>query len=88
MGKEQSILVKNYSIAPELLEYKLYQVFKPLNTPDQVAVFNDVIQDIGFIVGGNIGRLAKDVAGLIIQAGKEDMMKEVPEKKDDSSSRK
>lgn len=84
MGKEQSILVKNYNLAPQLLEYKLYQVLKPLSTSDQVAVFNDVIQDIQYIVGGNIGRLAKDIAGLIIQAGKEDMMKE----KDNSSSRK
>ena len=75
MGQEQSILVKNYDLAPQLLEYKLYQVFKKLETSDQVAVFNDVIQDIGFIIGGNIERLATDVARLIIQAGKEDMMK-------------
>ncbi len=84
MGKEQSILVKNYDLAPQLLEYKLYQVFKLLKTPDQIAVFNDVIQDIEFIIGGNIERLATDVARLIIQAGKEDMMKE----SDDSISRK
>jgi hypothetical protein len=76
MDNPQNILVKNYSVAPDLLVYKLYQVFATLDTPEKIAVYNDIMADIKTIIGGNIERLCEDVARLIIQAGKEDLQKE------------
>lgn len=74
----QEVLVKNYGIAPDLLTYKLYQIFRVLDTPEKVAVFNDTMQDIHYIIGGNQEAFLAQLTRLIIEAGKSDMRSRVP----------
>ena len=81
--KAQEILVKNYSIAPDLLTYKLYQIFRVLDTPEKVAVFNDTMQDIHYIIGDSIEPLLIEMTRLIVETGKSDMRNKagLPEEK-------
>jgi hypothetical protein len=78
MDNPQQILVDNYSKAPALLEYKLFQVFGLHNTPEKVAVYNDIMQDILLMTGGSLESLCVEVARLIIETGKMDMRKDRP----------
>lgn len=74
--KVRKTLINGYSIAPELLEYKLYQVFKPLSNTEQVAVHNDIMDDVSLMVGAGVKDLVEKVAQEIINTGKAEMMKE------------
>lgn len=74
--KVQQILVTNYEIAPELLEYKLYQVLKPLETQEQIAVHNDIMFDIQLMVGEGMKDLIEKVVADIILVGKGELAKD------------
>lgn len=71
----RKILVDNYETAPQLLEYKLYQVLKVLESPEQVAVFNDIMCDIETMVGDAKEDMVKRIARNIIHTAKADMLK-------------
>lgn len=75
-NKVRRMLASNYEIAPELLEYKLYQVLKPLDSQEQVAVHNDIMFDIQLMVGGGMKDLIEKVATAIILIGKAEAVKE------------
>jgi len=72
----RKILIEGYSKSPELLEYKLLQVLKTLTGPEQVAVHNDIMDDINLIVGDGKEDLVQKVAGEIILTGKAELLKE------------
>ena len=69
-------LIEGYAKSPELLEYKLYQIFKPFTNPEQVAVYNDIMDDVILIVGERIKELVEKVAAEIILAGRAEMLKD------------
>lgn len=74
--KVRQMLIDGYSTAPKLLEYKLYQVFKILSNQEQVAVHNDILDDVKLMVGVGIKDLVEKVAQEIINVGKAEMLKE------------
>lgn len=69
-------LIYGYSVAPRLLELRLYQIFRPLDNPEQVAVHNDIMDDINVMVGEGIKGLVEKIAQEIINVGKSEIMKE------------
>jgi hypothetical protein len=75
-NKVREKLVTNYETASELLEYKLYQVLKPLETQEQVAVHNDIMFDIQLMVGEGMVDLIEKVVADIILIGKAEVAKE------------
>lgn len=75
-NKVREKLVTNYEAASELLEYKLYQVLKPLKTQEQVAVHNDIMFDIQLMVGEGMVDLIEKVVADIILIGKAEVAKE------------
>ena len=72
----RKILIEGYSKSPELLEYKLLQVFKSLSNPEQVAVYNDIMDDISLIVGDGLKDLVEKIASEIVLAGGAELLKE------------
>ena len=72
----QSMLVTGYETACELLEYKLYQILKPLESQEQVAVHNDIMFDIQLMVGEGMKDLVEKVAADIILLGKAEVVKD------------
>jgi len=74
--KVRRMLVTNYEAGPELLEYKLYQVLKPLESQEQVAVHNDIMFDIQLMVGEGMKDLIEKVVHDIILAGKAEIAKQ------------
>lgn len=74
--KVQQMLVTNYEVAPELLEYKLYQVLKPLETQEQIAVHNDIMFDIQLMAGEGMKDLIEKVVADIILVGKGEVAKD------------
>lgn len=75
-NKVRRMLVTNYEATPELLEYKLYQVLKLLETQEQVAVFNDIMFDIQLMVGEGMKDLVEKVVADIILVGKSEVVKD------------
>ncbi len=75
-NKVRKILVEGYIKSPELLEYKLYQIFKTLSNPEQVAIHNDIMDDVKLIVGGGIKNLVEKVTNVIILEGRAELLKE------------
>ena len=74
--KARKILVENYAIAPELLEYKLFQVIKPLDNDVQVAVHNDIMFDVQLMVGNAMKELVEKFAQAIILIGRAEVLKD------------
>lgn len=74
--KARRILVDGYSKSPELLEFKLHQVFDVLANDAVVAVHNDVIQDIANMVGDGKKKLVEEVAQSILNVSKAELLKE------------
>ena len=74
--KVQRMLVNNYETAPELLEYHLCEVFKILETQDDVAGHNRVIFDIQLMVGEGMKDLVEKVVNDIILIGKAEVVKD------------
>lgn len=75
-NKARRILVDGYTKSPELLEYKLYQVFDSLNSEAKVAVHNDINFDIGLMVGDGREKLVQEVAQSILNISKSELLKE------------
>lgn len=74
--KVRRMLVNSYETARELLEYKLYQILKPLESQEQVAVHNDIMFDIQLMVGGSMKDLVEKVVNDIILVGKAEIAKD------------
>ena len=74
--KVQRMLVNNYETARELLEYKLYQVLKPLKSQEQVAVHNDIMFDIQLMVGEGMKDLVEKIVDGIVLVGKAEVVKD------------
>lgn len=74
--KVRQDIVLGYSKSPELLECRLYQIFKTLSNQEQVAVHNDIMDDVKLMVGEGIKDLIEKVAQEIINTGKAEMVKE------------
>lgn len=69
-------LIYSYSVAPRLLELRLYQIFRQLENPEQVAVHNDIMDDINVMVGEGLEGLVEKVAQEVINVGKAELVKE------------
>jgi len=74
--KARRTLVEGYDTSPQLLEYKLFQIFTNLTSQEQVAVFNDIMDDIQIMVGESKTILVEKIARAIINTGMAEMMKE------------
>lgn len=79
-GPARKTIIEGYCKSPELLEYKLFQVFKSLANPEQVAVHNDIMDDISLIVGDGLTDFVVKVADEIVLAGRAELLKEKKKK--------
>ena len=75
-NKARRTLVDGFSKSPELLEYRLYQVFTVLGNEAVVAIHNDAIADIAQMVGGGLKILVEEVAQSILNVSKAELLKE------------
>lgn len=75
-NKARRTLVDGYAKSPELLEYKLYQVFTILGNDAMTAVHNDVMVDIANMVGDGLKGLVEKVAQSILDVSKAELTKE------------
>jgi len=75
-NKARRTLVEGFSKSPELLEYKLYQVFTVLSNEGMVAIHNDAIADVAQMVGGGLKNLVEEVAQSILNVSKAELLKE------------
>lgn len=74
-NRARTALVEGYTKSPELLEYKLYQVFTKLGSDAMVAVHNDIITDIEVMAGGGLKKLVEEIAQSIINVSKAELLK-------------
>lgn len=75
-NKIRRTLVDGYSKSPELLEFKLQQVFGVLANDAAVAVHNNSIEDIVIMVSGGQDELVEKVAQVILNVSKAEFLKE------------
>ena len=75
-NKARRTLVDGYAKSPELLEYKLYQVFEGLKGEAQIAVHNDITFDIRLMIGDGLKKFVEDVVQSILNVSQSELNKE------------